>query len=422
MTQGHHKRKSYRWTTAPWYYTCAPTHRAFTEKEWDALEKAVPQNIQMQLLHMAWNNKMNIYRDTLDVDVPDGVKDLIDWEKIHIPRRTAQECKDEWYSMFDPYLQPVCLSRDKRFWRIQYYRHIVDSQKKTAGHPAFVYHGVIGTHPHGYLIPHTSTTEVQQLIREKKTQGYDYIHDFTHTGVLYLLYDDLRKMPVGTEFTVGSNSETHSPSGTYGIQRVKVKEHLEHYTNLHDPENPSNGFLYQLFRGSLNPPTGGWSSSEHSKFADFHSTLAVYINRTLSLDLNDKHSDPRIEQIPASAFFHHSLKSKYAERVYPLVVNPNPQDPIYYKNRQPLSIQRVMNDLYVESRKAVVPVTLIVAGTGALANRLRRRRLRSRRNRLKSNASWNPTLRHWRRARSYLRGRRGNRQRRKGGTDAQLNV
>ena len=374
----HGQQKSYTWIHAP--YKCAPTHRAFTNKERESLGKAV---------HMAWNKKVNTDRKTLEF--PYDVEELIDWESIHIPRRTAQECKDEWCTLFDPYAQPVCLRRDKWFWRIQYYPHFVDSRKKTAGHPAFVYHGIIGTHPHSYLIPHTSTKEVQTLIREKQTQGYEYIHDFAHTGVSYLLYDDLRKMPVGTEFTVGSNSETGSPSGKYGIRRVKVKEHFEHYTDLYDAEKPSQ-VVYQLFRGSLKPPSGGWSSSKHSTFAAFYSTLAVYTDHRNCL--HDKHSVPRISQRPAFDFFHPSLKStRSAKPVYPLVVYPNPQDPIY-GHEQSLIIQRFMKTLYASAsslwQNEVNRATLLglVGGYfGGIASHILTRRLRSRRNRLKPNAS-----------------------------------
>ena len=330
-THRRNKHKSYQWTNAP-YYKCAPTHRAFSQKERAALDKAV-----------------NTYRDTLDF--PYGVEELIDWRNINIPRRTAQECKDEWHTFFGNDSAAVCLRRGKRFWRIQYYNDIVDSKDMNAGHPAYVYLGINGsTRPHSYLIPHTSATEVQQLIQEKKKQGY--INDGTHdTGAVYLLYDDLRKMPVGTTFTVGINTDTGTPGAPYGIECVQVKEHFEHYTTLHDVEHPSH-LLYSLFRGSLLP--GGAS------YAKFHTTLAVYTN---------------------------------AE--FPLIFNPNPQDPIYgihwqLPSTKPSLMKRIMNNLSAglskESRLAALygGVSAAFVGT-AISNSIIK--MRSRRNRTKNFAT-----------------------------------
>jgi hypothetical protein len=335
------------WTNTP-YYKRAATHRVFTKKERDALDKAV-----------------NTYRETLDF--PYGVEELIDWKSISIPRRTAQECKDEWYTSFGPDSQSVCLTRDKRFWRIQYYDDIVDSQQMNAGHPAFVYHGVIGsTHPHSYLIPHTSAKEVQQLIREKKKHGY--LNDGIHTGAVYLLYDDLRKMPVGTTFTVGIDGN----GGEYGIQRVQVKEHFEHYTVLHDVEHPSH-MLYELFRGSfVKPPPGGWSSLQNSTYATLHSIQAVYTN---------------------------------AE--YPLIVHPNPQDPVYrvhWKSPSmkppPSLMKRFMNDWSAGwsriSRKKVGTAALYGAAGGVFGTVMAStflKQLRSRRKRTKPAARRNQNQR-----------------------------
>lgn len=254
------KHKTYAWSTVSTYKS-APTHRAFTQMERSTLEKAV-----------------KTYMKTLDFPV----EELIDWKSIRIPhlfRRTAQECKDEWYTRFGCcYDQPVCLSRGSRFWRIQYYNNIVDhkDKKALAEHPAFVYHGVIGsTRPRSYLIPHTSAKEVQQLIRQKKKAGYVIeTNSGPRTGAMYLQYDDLRNMPIGTEFTVGTNNDTGSSSGDYNIERVRVKEHLENSTLLHSAEHPSD-MAYILWRGT-------------------DSTLAVYTNAQ-----------------------------------FPLIVHPNPQDPVY---------------------------------------------------------------------------------------------
>lgn len=307
----HKKQKFYTWTNTP-YYIQASTHRTFTEKERDTLDNAV-----------------NTYRKTLDF--PYGVEELIDWKSIQIPGRSTQECRDEWYTSFGPDSQynAVCLTRDKRFWRIQYYSNIIDSQRKNAGHPAFVYYGVIGsTHPHSYLIPHTSAIEVQELIRKKKNRGYH--NDGIHTGVVYLQYEDLRNMSVGTEFTVGINSDTGTPGDDYGIQRVRVEEHFEHHTVLHDVNKPSR-ILYQLFQGSLvQPPPGGWTTVQHATNALLHSTRAVYTN---------------------------------AE--YPLIVHPNPLDPVYgifwqsSSSKPPPSLmKRLMNNTSHISRKKMSTIAL----------------------------------------------------------------
>ena len=328
----NNKQKCYIWTNTPCYKRAA-THRAFTKKERDALDKAV-----------------NTYRETLDF--PYGVEELIDWKSISIPRRTAQECKDEWYTSFGPDSQSVCLTRGKWFWRIQYYNDIVDSQQMNAGHPAFVYHGVLGsTHPHSYLIPHTSAKEVQQLIREKKNQGY--LNDGIHTGAVYLLYDDLRKMPVGTSFTVGIDGN----GGEYGIQRVQVKEHFEHYTVLHDVEHPS--WLYEVFRGSVfDPPL------YNIRHTTLHSTQAVY--------------------------------NWNAE--YPLIVHPNPHDPVYrvhWKSPStkppPSLMKRFMHDWSAEwsriSRKKVGTAAFNGAVGGVIGTVMASPFLKQLRNRRKRTTS-----------------------------------
>ena len=128
-------------------------------------------------VHMAWNKRVNTDRKTLDVE------ELIDWESIHIPRRTAQECKDEWCTLFDPYAQPVCLRRDKWFWRIQYYPHMWILERKPPGtlHLCImVSSGLI------HIISDSTYFYRNGAYPREADTGYEYIHDFAHTGVSYL--------------------------------------------------------------------------------------------------------------------------------------------------------------------------------------------------------------------------------------------